>query len=76
MAEKTSIEIVRIELELSTEQTILLKNLAAQAYREGYEDAVNNYAIWKDGVRIIGCMATPAKKVIEELQTANLPIRY
>lgn len=76
MAEKTSIEIVSIELELSAEQKVLLERLVAQAYREGYEDAVNNYAIWQDGVRIIGCMATPAKKVIEELQTAKLPIRY
>lgn len=46
------------------------------AYREGYEDAVSNYAIWKDGRRVVGCMEEPLSSVLEKFQKGKIPVRY
>lgn len=50
--------------------------LCEESYREGYKDAVRNYAIHKDGEQLVGCMATPLKVVLNEVDNAPVPIRY
>lgn len=47
-----------------------------QAYREGYADAVRNYAVWKDGEQLVGAMQRPLKTVLEEAAKQPVPIRY
>ena len=44
--------------------------LCEESYREGYKDAVKNYSIWKDGEQLVGCMATPLKVVINEINNS------
>jgi hypothetical protein len=56
-------------------QEAVLKALE-DSYREGYADAITNYAVWHDGKQTVGVMARPLKEVIEEVREAKLPIRY
>lgn len=46
------------------------------AYRIGYEDAIRNYAIWKDGVQSIGAMNRDIKCLLAEFQNQSVPVRY
>lgn len=50
--------------------------LCDESYREGYKDAVRNYAIHKDGDQLVGCMGTPLKVVLKEVDNLPIPIRY
>lgn len=55
---------------------IVIYGLNVSFYQAGYIDALNNYAIWKNGEQFIGVMARPLKEVIEEVKKSNVPIRY
>lgn len=46
------------------------------AYRQGYRDALTNYAIYKNGVQVVGCMETPLKEVIQRDEQKPIPVRY
>ena len=46
------------------------------SYREGYTDGVSNYAIWKDGEQLVGCMQRPLKQVLAEFAKEKIPLRY
>jgi hypothetical protein len=46
------------------------------AYRQGYIDALKNYAIWKNGEQFVGCLERPLKEVINEFNEKNVPLRY
>lgn len=55
---------------LSLESTQLLdwlKEIKLQMFLRGYETAVRDFGIYKDGVQKIGCLETPIKEVIERL---------
>ena len=41
--------------------------IAKEAYRHGFVRALEEFGIWKDGVRTIGCMQTDIKEIIKEL---------
>lgn len=45
-------------------------------YRQGYIDAISNYAVWRDGVQYVGILQTPLKEMIEEVKTSDIPIKY
>lgn len=47
-----------------------------EGYRAGYRDALANYAIWKDGVPIVGCSNTPLTVVLERDEQKPIPVRY
>lgn len=48
-----------------------------KTYKEGYSDAVTNYAVWKDGEPLVGVMQKPLKQVLEEIaKERTLPICY
>lgn len=44
-----------------------LKEIKLQFFLRGYETAVRDFGIYKDGVQKIGCLETPIKEVIERL---------
>lgn len=46
------------------------------AYRMGYEDAIRNYATWKDGEQLVGAMQRPLKQVLAEFANKEIPLRY
>jgi hypothetical protein len=50
--------------------------LEQRRFREGYKDAVCNYAVWKDGEQLVGVMQRPLKQVLEEIDGNDIPIRY
>lgn len=48
----------------------LLEHLAEiklQMWMRGYENAVRDFGIYRDGIQKIGCLETPIKEVIERL---------
>jgi hypothetical protein len=47
-----------------------------EAYKQGYSDAVRNYAVWKDGEQYVGVMQEPLKKVLERIKNDPVPMRY
>lgn len=53
-----------------------MANTFNKAYKQGYIDAISNYAIHKDGEQLVGCMQRPLKEVIAEVQRSAVPIRY
>lgn len=46
------------------------------AYRMGYEDALRNYGIWRDGEQLIGAMQRPLREVLAEFKNKEVPLRY
>lgn len=46
------------------------------AYRMGYEDALRNYAIWKNGEQLVGALQKPLKTVLAEFKNTEIPVRY
>ena len=46
------------------------------AYRMGYEHALRNYAVWKDGEQLVGAMQRPLKSVLAEFVNEEIPVRY
>lgn len=44
-----------------------IKSISRLYYDEGYKKALDDYAIWKDGVQVIGCMETPIKEIIAKI---------
>ena len=46
------------------------------AYRLGYLHAVQNYAIWKNGVQYVGAMLRPFKEVAAEFWNEDVPLHY
>lgn len=46
------------------------------AYRIGYEDAIRNYAVWKNGEQLVGAMQRPIKQVLNEFANKEIPVRY
>lgn len=46
------------------------------AYRIGYEDAVRNYATWKNGEQLVGALQRPLADVLNKFQNAEIPERY
>lgn len=47
-----------------------------KGYRQGYIDAITNYAVWRDGEQYVGVLQTPLKEVIEEVKEKEIPIKY
>lgn len=41
--------------------------LIKEAYKSGYEAALRDYAIWKDGSQTIGAMQRDIKEIIKEM---------
>ncbi len=55
---------------ITTESQIFLdclKKIKLQMFLRGYETAVRDFGIYKDGVQKIGCLETPIKEIIERL---------
>lgn len=50
--------------------------LEEMRYKEGYRDAVTNYAVWRDGGQFVGVLEKPLYKVLEEIEGQDVPIRY
>lgn len=46
------------------------------AYREGYEDGVRNYATWRNGEQFVGALNRPLKGVLAEDSQKPIPVRY
>jgi len=46
------------------------------AYRMGYEDALRNYATWKNGEQLVGALGRPLKGVLAEFKNEEVPVRY
>lgn len=61
---------------MKTELEFAVENVRQQAYREGYIDAVRNYAVWKNGEQLVGVQQRPLPEVLEEIEKSALPIRY
>lgn len=53
-----------------------LVGLIEAAYREGYTDAVSNYAVWHNGMQIVGSGNHTLASVLKELETSPIPVRY
>ena len=45
-------------------------------YKQGYVDAVTNYAVWHDGQQLVGVMRRPLREVLTEVEQSLIPIRY
>lgn len=52
----------------------LLRNLAEEEYRDGYKQAVTNYAVWQNGEQFVGVKRRPLKAVLTEVDEASIPI--
>lgn len=63
----------KLELEKVCEESRLA---VLAAYREGYKDALNHYAIWHNGVQVVGSGVFTLKQVIEEVDNSPVPIRH
>jgi hypothetical protein len=46
------------------------------AYRMGYEDAIRNYAIHKNGELLVGAMQRPLATVLALFKNEEIPLRY
>ena len=51
-------------------------SLLVGLYKIAYMDAVNNYAIWKDGKQHIGCMGQTSVEILVKLDNHSIPLRY
>jgi len=40
-------------------------------YNKGYKQALSEYAIWKDGVQVIGCLETPIKEIFAKIDAGD-----
>lgn len=57
-------------------KSILSEDLHEPSYRQGYVDAITNYAKWKNGTQLVGALETPLKTVVAEFETFRIPVRY
>lgn len=46
------------------------------AYRMGYEDALRNFATWRNGEQCVGALQRPLKEVLAQFKNAEIPERY
>ena len=46
------------------------------AYRMGYLDALSNYAIWKDGVQVVGALERPLEDIKNRFKNESVPLRH
>ncbi len=59
-----------------SEAEYALQKLKEKWYKEGYKDAVTNYAVWRDGEQFIGVLQRPLKTVFEEIDSSKVPIEH
>jgi len=48
-----------------------IKSTSRPYYNEGYKQALDDYAIWKDGVQVIGCLETPIKEIFAKIDVGE-----
>ena len=53
----------------------MMSQMLEQAYRDGYTDALKNYAVWKNGEQLTA-MGRNVKDVLAELGKEQVPVRY
>ena len=49
-------------------KTMAIKDIVASAYREGYRQALQDYAVWKDGTQTVGCGIKTLKQATEDFE--------
>ena len=58
------------------ESRLLAEGPHESSYRQGYIDAMRNYAVWNDGVQYVGVMRRPLQEAIDEFNKQAIPVRY
>jgi hypothetical protein len=54
-----------LDTKLTHERLHLVKQLSS-AYRAGWEKGVRDFAIWRNGEQLVGCLQRPLQTVLEE----------
>lgn len=49
------------------------EKIAVAAYRAGMKNGIREYAVWKDGERLVGVMRVPLRHVLRELGAVAEP---
>ncbi len=48
-----------------------IRKLQDAKYKEGYSDAIKNYAVWNNGEQFVGVMRRPLKTVLQEVEESS-----
>lgn len=49
-----------------------IKDIVDRGYRQGYKDALRDFAWWKDGTQYVGCGIKTLKEEIEEIEEKGI----
>ena len=58
------------------EEIYITRKVLEKIYKEGYKDAVRNYAVWNNGDQFVGVLKKPLENVLEEVDASKVPIVY
>ena len=58
------------------EEIYITRKVLEKIYKEGYKDAVRNYAVWNNGDQFVGVLKKPLENVLTEVDKSQIPIIY
>ena len=70
------LSVLSLQPQCRDEEIYVTRQVLERIYKQGYKDAVANYAVWKDGDQLVGVGQKLLSDVLREVDASEVPINY
>lgn len=70
------LSVLSLQPNCRNEEIYVTRKVLERIYKQGYKDAVANYAVWKDGDQLVGVGQKLLSDVLREVDASEVPIVY
>lgn len=70
------LSVLSLQKNCRDEEIYVTRKVLEKIYKEGYKDAVRNYAVWNNGEQLVGVARKSLGEVLNEVDASHVPIVY